>query len=309
MVRRAGLGVLPCGTSPRRLAIPSPLVPLWHHTVCRDTIARTLWLGVRLGECCGSGDGSRPRQEAGHHSAPATWRASVSRQPGADSWLPLCHEPARGQGPGDGGVLDVVAETFPVPAASVVAFRLELLINIITLHLPTDMFFPARVSADGWLEPDPNFSDVQFRLPKVALVLTQGDSIGDVGVIFAGWGINSLDDPADPEAGELIAMVPPLALHESGVFGFGMQKAVLDLTADFTPPDIMELFGTGDDFTGLWLPHVRLFLAPNRTTGKSFDLHANDLLIDFNHGVSGEFAFEVVNRNTKLPRVSLSPRG
>ncbi|RPJ02310.1 MAG: hypothetical protein EHM39_02140, partial [Chloroflexi bacterium] len=181
-----------------------------------------------------------------------------------------------------------------------VAFRLELLINVMTLHLPSDTFFPARVAADGWLEPDPNFPDVQLRLPKIALLLTQGESIGDVDVTFAGWGINSLDDPADPEAGELIAMVPPLALHESGVFGFGMQKAVLDLTADFTPPDIMELFGTGDDFTGLWLPHVRLFLAPNRTTGKSFDLHANDLLIDFNHGVSGEFAFEVVNRNAKL---------
>ena len=136
--------------------------------------------------------------------------------------------------------------------------------------------------------------------PKSPYVLTQGDTIGDVDVSFAGWGVNSLDDPADPEAGELIAMVPPLALHDSNVFGFGMQKAVLDLSADFTPPDIMELFGTGDDFTGLWLPHVRLFLAPNRTTGKAFDLHANDLLIDFNHGVSGEFEFDVMNRNAKL---------
>jgi hypothetical protein len=181
-----------------------------------------------------------------------------------------------------------------------VAFRLELLLNVITLHLPTDMFFPARVSADGWLEADPAFPDVQLRLPKVAVLLTQGDTIGDVDVTFAGWGINSLDDPADPEAGELIAMVPPLALHESGVFGFGMQKAVLDLTADFTPPDILELFGTGDDFTGLWMPHVRLFFAPGRTTGLAFDLHANDLLIDFNQGVSGEFAFEIMNRNAKL---------
>jgi hypothetical protein len=181
-----------------------------------------------------------------------------------------------------------------------VAFRLELLINIITLHLPKDQFFPARVGADGWLEPDPNFTDVQINLPKIAVVLTQGDSIGDVDVSFAGWGVNSLDDPADPEAGELIAMVPPLALHESNVVGFGMQKAVLDLSADFTPPDIMELFGTGDDFTGLWLPHVRFFFAPNRTTGKAFDLHANDLLIDFNHGVSGEFEFDVMNRNAQL---------
>ena len=181
-----------------------------------------------------------------------------------------------------------------------VAFRLELLVNIITLHLPTDMFFPARVGADGWLEPDPNFPDVQIEIPKFAFVLTQGEEIGDVDFSFSGWGVNGLDDPADQGAGELIEMVPPLALHESGVFGFGMIKAVLDLSADFTPPDIMELFGTGDDFTGLWLPHVRLFLAPNRTTGKSFDLHANDLLIDFNQGVSGEFAFEIMNRNAKL---------
>ena len=50
-----------------------------------------------------------------------------------------------------------------------VAFRLELLINVITLHLPDDTFSPARVGADGWLEPDSNFTDVQINLPKVAV--------------------------------------------------------------------------------------------------------------------------------------------
>jgi hypothetical protein len=101
-------------------------------------------------------------------------------------------------------------------------------------------------------------------------------------------------------------MEPPLALHESGVFGFGLEKAVLDLSADRTPPEIMELFGTGQDFKGLWLPHVRIFVAPKGATGLSFDVRANDLLLDFRQGVSGEFVAEIIN--TIDGKVVVQPR-
>ena len=123
-----------------------------------------------------------------------------------------------------------------------VAFRLELLINIITIHLPKDRFFPARVAADGWLEPDLSFPDVQIHLPKVAVVITQGDTIGDLDVSFTGWGISGLDDPADPAAGEFISMVPPICLCDDGVIGFGLEKAVLDWDRDFTPPEILDFY-------------------------------------------------------------------
>ncbi|MCB9235563.1 MAG: hypothetical protein H6581_28160 [Bacteroidia bacterium] len=179
-------------------------------------------------------------------------------------------------------------------------WQLEMLLTAITLHIPKDVFLPAKLAADGWLEPDRNHENVKLTLPKIAFVVSQGANYGSVTASFRGWGINSLDDPSDPAAGELIRMEPPIALHESGVFGFGLDKAILDLSDGFTPPEILELFGVGDDFQGLWLPHVRLFVAPNRTTGFAFDLRANDLLIDFEGVVSGEFALDIIRRNSKL---------
>jgi len=41
--------------------------------------------------------------------------------------------------------------------------------------------------------------------------------------------------------------------------GLRLEKAVLDLSADHTPAEILDLFGTDQDFKGLWLPHVRIF--------------------------------------------------
>ena len=52
-------------------------------------------------------------------------------------------------------------------------FRLELLIRTVRLTLPPDRFIPARVAADGWLEPDPNFKAVVFEFPRLAFVLQQ----------------------------------------------------------------------------------------------------------------------------------------
>jgi large repetitive protein len=175
------------------------------------------------------------------------------------------------------------------------AFKLELLLSSITLHLPKKTFVPARLAADGRLEPDPTIEDVRIKLPKIAISVTRDNKAFSADADFDGWGVTGLDDELDTAAGELISMVPPLALHESGVFGFGLEKAVLDLSADHTPPEILELFGTDQDFKGLWLPHVRIFVAPKGATGLSFDLRANDLLIDFRQGVSGEFTAEVIN--------------
>jgi hypothetical protein len=176
------------------------------------------------------------------------------------------------------------------------AFRLELLLSAVTLHLPKTQLVPARLAADGGLEPDPDHDDVRLVLPKVAVVVTRDNKAFSADVDFEGWGVTGLDDDLDPAAGELISMVPPLCLHESGVFGFGLEKAVLDLSADHTPAEILERCGAGDDFRGLWLPHVRIFVAPKKAKGLAFQAQAEDLLIDFREGVSGEFALEVLNR-------------
>lgn len=177
--------------------------------------------------------------------------------------------------------------------------RLELLVSLATFHLPKDAFFPARLSAaDGWLERDPDFPDVQFHLPKLAFIITKDDSIAGVGADFEGWGVNSLDDPASRAAGEAFAMVPPLALSKSEHWGFGIEKLVLDFSGDFTPPEILAQFGTGDDFRGFWCPDIRYFHASKKGEGLAFDIRAHDVLVDFNNGISGEIAADIMRRNT-----------
>jgi large repetitive protein len=182
-------------------------------------------------------------------------------------------------------------------------FRIELLFNSIVLHLPKDDFLPARLAADGWLERDPNFDDVKISLPKVAMTITQNaDDYGQTNVTFDGWGINSLDDATDLAAGELIRMTPALCLHSSSIVGFGLEKIVLDLSLNFTPAEILEKnFGVGDEFKGIWMPQVRFFLAPSGLRGLAFDTWGEDLLIDFDQGLSGEIGMELVNNHNRAP--------
>jgi hypothetical protein len=186
-------------------------------------------------------------------------------------------------------------------------FRLELLVTLVTFHLPKDKLVPARIADDGWLERDPALSDVQLHLPKLAFVITKGDSLTGVDADFDGWGVNSLDDPVNPAAaeaslqaitGEVFAMVPPLALSSDGRWGFGIEKIVLDFSGDFTPPEILDQFGAGDDFRGIWCPNLRFFHASRNSAGFAFDVRAHDLLIDFDKGVSGEIAADIMQRNT-----------
>ncbi|MBE7169245.1 MAG: hypothetical protein INR73_01560 [Williamsia sp.] len=176
-------------------------------------------------------------------------------------------------------------------------FNLELLFNTVILHLPPKDFLPARLNADGLLEKDPDYDEVQIHLPKIALVISQtADNLNNTQVNFKNWGTNSLDDANDNAAGELVSMVPALCLHSSGIVGFGVEKVVMDLSTQFTPPEILESnFGVGDEFTGLWFPEVRLFVAPAGLKGLAVDTWAKDMLIDFNQGLSGEFGIEVVN--------------
>lgn len=181
-------------------------------------------------------------------------------------------------------------------------FRIELFFNSILLHLDKD-YQPARLAADGWLERDPTLDEVTIQLPKIAMIITQNaDDYGQTDVSFDGWGISSVDDQFDNAAGELIAMKPALCLHKSNVVGFGLEKVVLDVSKDFTPAEILEKnFGTGDEFKGLWLPQVRFFIAPHGLKGMAFDTWGENLLIDFDEGLSGEIGAELVNNTDRAP--------
>jgi hypothetical protein len=182
-------------------------------------------------------------------------------------------------------------------------FRIELLFNSIILHLPNDRFLPAKLAADGWLERDNTFDEVTISLPKIAMIITQNaDDYGQTEVSFDGWGISSVDDQFDKAAGELISMKPALCLHKSNTWGFGLEKIVLDLSKDFTPAEILEKnFGVGDEFKGLWMPQVRFFIAPHGLKGMAFDTWGENLLIDFDQGLSGEIGAELVNNTNRAP--------
>ncbi|RYF95674.1 MAG: hypothetical protein EOO00_04330, partial [Chitinophagaceae bacterium] len=181
-------------------------------------------------------------------------------------------------------------------------FRIELLFNSIIIHLPPKSCIPARIASDGWLEPDPDFDEVTIHLPKVAMSITQKqDDYDKIDVSLDGWGINSLDDETSKESGQ-ISMKPALCLNASGTFGMGLDKIVADFSKDFTPPEIIEKnFGIGDEFRGLWIPKVRVFIAPSGIKGKAFDTWGENLLYDMEHGFSGEIGMQLLSNVNRDP--------
>lgn len=179
-------------------------------------------------------------------------------------------------------------------------FRLELLIRTVRLTLPPDRFIPARVGADGWLEPDPNFKAVVFEFPRLAFVIEQQGEPGDLDITLRSWDSPGFDDPGDVDTARFFTLTPPLFLHSSRRVGFGIERLVADFSDNVTPPEILEQFGIGDDFNGFWLPLIRVFIAPGRTTGLALSARGKDLLFDFDKGFSGELALDILNRGGKL---------
>jgi len=179
-------------------------------------------------------------------------------------------------------------------------FRLEMLIRTVKIVLPKDDFIPARVGADGWLEPDPNFKEVVFEFPRLAFVLEQQGAAGNPRLTLKSWDAAGFDDPGDVDTARFFTLTPPLFLHSSRRVGFGIERLVADFSDDITPPEILEQFGIGDDFNGFWLPMIRIFIAPGRTTGLAFSARGKDLLFDLDKGFSGELALDILNRGGKL---------
>ncbi|OCB55639.1 hypothetical protein A5722_16965 [Mycobacterium vulneris] len=178
-------------------------------------------------------------------------------------------------------------------------FHLDLLIDAATLHLP--FLTPAMLGPDGMLSVDPSKTAVTVTLPKIKLSFEQtaGTATADpqLSISLDSWAAEDIDDPAGTAYAELVRMDPPYALVGPGnALGFGFQSLILDLSGTQTPPELLSKFGVGDDFRGLYLPDVRVFVRPPGLDGLGIDVSARELLIGIGPegGVSGVFGLDVV---------------
>lgn len=179
-------------------------------------------------------------------------------------------------------------------------FVFDFIINAPSIRPP--FLHPAKMTDRGSLVPDPDFQEVAIRLPKLRFRLAHGNALNSqLSFKLVSAGVEGLDDPGDIDMAELVSMDPPYAFvggPQDRVIGFGFRKAVLDLSANATPPAVVEKFGFGDDWSGLYLPEARIFIAPDGARDLAFEAGIEDLLIGFGDsaGVSGDFEVALINQ-------------
>lgn len=196
--------------------------------------------------------------------------------------------------------LDAVPGDAPPSDYPGTGFVLDLVLAGIVLRPP--FLKPAKMEADGLLVPDTSRTDVIFNLPKIKLRLSQGsDAAAVLDVSIASLGVSGIDDPGDIAAAELITMTPPYAFVGDGrVVGIGFRSAVLDLADGYTPPAVLDQFGFDESWTGLYLPEIRLFVAPNGAEDFAVDAGVRNFLIGFGQssGITGDFELMVINQGS-----------
>ncbi|WP_299550493.1 hypothetical protein [uncultured Tateyamaria sp.] len=179
-------------------------------------------------------------------------------------------------------------------------FTLDLILAGIELRPP--FLQPAEMRPDGLLIPHTTRTDVVFHLPKIKLRLTQGsDANAQVQVCLVSLGASGLDDPGALAAAELVTMEPSHAFIGLGrVVGFGFRSAYLDLSDGYTPPEILSQFGFDEAWTGLYLPEIRIFFAPNGAEDFAVNAGVENLLIGLggSNGVTGDFDVAVINQGS-----------
>ena len=180
------------------------------------------------------------------------------------------------------------------------ASRCDLVLAGIEIRPP--FLKPAKMDANGLLVPDTTKTDVVFNLPKVKLRVSQGsDTAAVLDVSLTSLGVAGLDDPGDLSAAELITMEPAYAFIGDGrVVGFAFRAAFLDLADGYTPPEVLDQFGFDESWTGLYLPEIRVFFAPNGAEDFAVNVGVENLLIGLgdSSGITGDFDVAVINQGS-----------
>ena len=176
-------------------------------------------------------------------------------------------------------------------------FTLDMVLTSLALRPP--LLRGARLRPDdGLLEPDEAHPDVAFWLPRLKLRLQQ-DAAGVLTLDLLSVGSSGLDDAGDLGLAEMVRMEPPYAfIGDSRVVGFGFRRAVLDLSDQSTPPEVLEQFGYDENWKGLYLPEIRLFVAPHGMRDLAVSAGARNLLIGLGDspGITGDFDLSIINQ-------------
>ena len=177
-------------------------------------------------------------------------------------------------------------------------FTLDFVLTALVLRPP--FLRGAKREANGQLVPDPSNAEVEFTLPKIKMRLTQGSGTNDpLQAELLSLGASGLDDPGDLAVAELITMSPPYAfIGSTNSVGFGFRSGILDLSDNSTPPAVLEKFGFDPSWTGLYLPEITLFVAPEGAQDLAVSASAYDLLIGFGQssGITGDFEAIMLNQ-------------
>ncbi|WP_412066278.1 cadherin-like beta sandwich domain-containing protein [Rhizobium sp. SYY.PMSO] len=189
----------------------------------------------------------------------------------------------------------------PAADAPGTVFHLDLLLDAATLHLP--FLTGALLQPDGVLAVDPTNPEVTVTLPKIKLSFDQtagipGTADPQMTLTLDSFAAQDIDDPSGAGYGEVIRMQPPYALlGPDDVLGFGFNSVILDLSGTETPPQLLDKYGVGADFRGIYLPDVRVFVKVPGAKGMSIDVSARELLIGLGPegGLSAIFGVDIVN--------------
>ena len=86
-------------------------------------------------------------------------------------------------------------------------------------------------------------------------------------------------------------MEPGIALHTSGHVAFSVEQILLDTSQDATPPEILEHFGIGDDWQGIYIKQLLFYYNNDQSLG--FAVRLADALFGFDGKVSFEAELDI----------------
>jgi hypothetical protein len=165
------------------------------------------------------------------------------------------------------------------------AFQLDLLFNLLTLHLGPH-WLPAVQNSDFTISPDlglgsPPKTDVRILLPQILLRYSQVQDYTQSPLFeVLAWGNPGFDAPNDLAEGQLATMDPTLAIHSSGRVAFGIDTIILDLSSNNTPPEILQYFGTDENFKGLYAKAIQVYYT-DADKDLALNFAVRDALISF----------------------------